>query len=128
MNIVISGSTGLVGSHLLRYLSSKGHTMKSLVRHKPDNPSQIQWNPPQRGPEPPELDGTDAIVHLAGESIASGRWTETRKRTIRDSRVLGTRLLMETLPRMKRPPKVFICASAIGYYGDRREEILKEAI
>src|SRR5258706_14527043 len=126
MNILVSGSTGLVGSHLLRYLSSKGHQVKALVRHAPTNPSQIQWNPRQRGPAPEALEDLGAVIHLAGESIASGRWTEARKRAIRDSRVLGTRLLLDAVTRLKRPPKVLISASAIGYYGDRGEEILKE--
>ncbi len=126
MNILVSGSTGLVGSALLRYLSSKDHTVKALVRHASSNPSEITWNPPARGPEAEALEGIDAVVHLAGESIASGRWTDAKKRAIRDSRTIGTRLLADTLTRMKNPPKVFICASAIGYYGDRGEEILKE--
>ncbi len=126
MNILVSGSTGLVGSHLLRYLGSKGHQIKALVRHAPTHPSQIQWNPPQRGPAPEFLEGIDAVIHLAGESIASGRWTDSRKREIRDSRVQGTRLLMDAITRLKTPPKVFISASAIGYYGNRGEELLKE--
>jgi uncharacterized protein (TIGR01777 family) len=126
MNILISGSTGLVGSSLLRPLGSKGHTIKTLVRHSPTHPSQIRWNPPVSGPLPEALDGVDAVIHLAGESIASGRWTETKKRAIRDSRVMGTRILCEVLSRMKRPPKVLLSASAIGYYGDRGQEIMKE--
>src|SRR2546423_1455691 len=105
MKILLSGSTGLVGSSLSVYLSSKGHAVKALVRHAPANPSQISWNPPQQGPSESDLSGIDAVVHLAGESIASGRWTESKKRAIRDSRVLGTTLLSETLARMKNPPK-----------------------
>ncbi len=126
MNIMISGSRGLVGSSLLPYLGSKGHSMATLVRHKPTNPSQIFWDPPTSGPLPESLEGKDAVVHLAGESIASGRWTDAKKREIRDSRVIGTRLLSEALARMKRPPHVMVCASAIGYYGDRGSDVVKE--
>ncbi len=126
MNILISGSRGLVGSSASTSLKSKGHAVKTLVRHRPTELSEILWSPTESGPEPEALEGVDAVVHLAGESIASGRWTETKKRAIRDSRVLGTRLLSETLTHMKRPPMVLLCASAIGYYGNRGEEILKE--
>ncbi len=126
MKILISGSTGLVGSSLLVYLGSKGHTLKALVRHAPANPSQIRWRPLEKGPEPDDLEGLDAVVHLAGESVASGRWTKAKKEAIHDSRVQGTSLLCDSLVRMKQPPKVLICASAIGYYGDRGDEVLKE--
>src|SRR5258708_7856782 len=126
MHILVSGSHGLVGSSLLPYLGSKGHVMTTLVRQKPNNPSQVFWDPLQSGPLPEALEGTDAVVHLAGESIASGRWTETKKRDIRDSRVIGTRLLSESLARMKRPPEVLVCASAIGFYGNRGSDVLKE--
>jgi uncharacterized protein (TIGR01777 family) len=126
MNILVSGSGGLVGSSLLPYLGSKGHSMKTLVRQKPTHPSQISWDPPRSGPLPESLEGTDAVVHLAGESIASGRWTETKKRTIRESRVIGTRLLAEAVACLQRPPQVFLCASAIGFYGDRGSDLLKE--
>jgi uncharacterized protein (TIGR01777 family) len=126
MNILISGSRGLVGSSLLPYLGSKAHAITTLVRQKPTNPSQIFWDPPTSGPLPESLEGTDAVVHLAGESIASGRWTEAKKRAIRDSRVIGTRLVAESIAHMKRTPQVFICASAIGYYGDRGSDLVKE--
>jgi len=126
MNILISGSTGLIGSSLLVYLSSKGHQVRALVRHSPTHLSQVQWMPPEQGPQENALEGLDAVVHLAGESIASGRWTDAKKMAIRDSRTVGTRLVSDSLARMKKPPKVFVCASAIGYYGDRGVEILKE--
>jgi hypothetical protein len=75
---------------------------------------------------PAELEGFDGVVHLAGESIAAGRWTEKKKRRIRDSRVRGTRLLAESLAGLQNPPRVFVGASAMGYYGDRGEEVLRE--
>jgi uncharacterized protein (TIGR01777 family) len=126
MKILISGSTGLVGSSLLFYLGSKGHQIKTLVRGEPTHPSQIRWNPTQIGPASAALEGIDAVVHLAGESIASGRWTKSRKSAIRDSRVLGTQRLTESLLRMQVAPKVYLCASAIGYYGDRGAQALNE--
>jgi uncharacterized protein len=126
MKILVSGSTGLIGSSLQVYLGAKGHVLKALVRHAPANPSEIRWNPAGQGPTTENLEGVDAVVHLAGDSIAEGRWTEAKKKAIFDSRAIGTRVLAESLARMKTPPKVLICASAIGYYGDRRDEILEE--
>ncbi len=79
MKILISGASGLVGSSLIPYLTAKGHNIHTLVRSKPTTPSQIQWDPLRQGPTPEALNGFDAVVHLAGESIAAGRWTEARK-------------------------------------------------
>ena len=127
VRVLISGSSGLVGSSLLLYLGSKGHEVKTLVRQRSSHPSQIFWNPPESGPAIEALEGVQAVIHLAGEGIASGRWTDFKKHAIRDSRAVGTRLLCDALSRMKRPPKVLASASAIGYYGDRGAEILHEA-
>jgi hypothetical protein len=126
MNILVTGSSGLVGSALVFQLSSKGHSVKTLVRRAPKHPSEIRWNPPQSGPTPEQLQGIDAVIHLAGESIADGRWTEAKKTAIKDSRMLGTKILSDAVSRMPAPPKVMISASAIGYYGDRGTETLKE--
>lgn len=128
MKLLISGSTGLVGSALMAYLASKGHHPVGLSRQTATrSPSLVHWNPPQSGPEVAALDGVEAVVHLAGENISSGRWTEARKVRIRDSRVAGTRLLVDSLVRMKTLPKTFISASAIGFYGDRGEDVMTEA-
>jgi len=116
----------MVGSALVFQLSSKGHSIKTLVRHDPRYPSEIRWNPPQSGPTPEQLQGIDAVIHLAGESIASGRWTRAKKQAIMESRMLGTKILSDAISRMPAPPKVMISASAIGYYGDRGAEVLKE--
>jgi len=116
----------MVGSALVFQLSSKGHSIKTLVRRDPRHPSEIRWNPPQSGPTPEQLQGIDAVIHLAGESIASGRWTPAKKKAILESRMLGTKILSDAISRMPVPPKVMISASAIGYYGDRGTEVLKE--
>src|SRR4029079_13805048 len=88
--------------------------------------TEIEWHPNQEKIDTASLEGIDAAVHLAGESIASGRWTDEKKRAIRDSRVKGTSLLSDALARLSRPPSVFLSASAIGYYGDRGDELLTE--
>jgi uncharacterized protein len=125
MKILVSGSTGLIGSSLVPFLASLGHVMSALVR-KPGRHG-VRWDPQAGTIDVSHLAaGFDAVIHLAGESIASGRWTPERKREIRDSRVKGTRLLAETLAQLSEPPKTLICASAIGYYGNRGEEVLQE--
>jgi uncharacterized protein (TIGR01777 family) len=100
--------------------------VKTLVRREPNHPSEIRWNPPQSGPTPEQLQGIDAVINLAGESIASGRWNAAKKKAIMESRMLGTKILSDAVSRMPVPPKVMISASAIGYYGDRGMEVLKE--
>ena len=124
MKILISGRSGLVGSALASFLTSGGHEVVALSR-SPSKPGQIHWDPEHGVLDAAELEGFDAVVHLAGESVAR-RWTAAQKRCIRDSRVKGTRLLSETLARLDRPPRTLVCASAIGYYGDRGSEILTE--
>ena len=127
MKILITGSTGLIGSALVPALTSKGHEVIRLVRSTPKSGAAgVRWNPEQNYIDIAGLEGLDAVVHLAGENIAEGRWTEERKRRIRDSRVNGTRLLSEALAGLTAPPKTVLAASATGYYGDRGEEILRE--
>jgi len=127
MRLAITGSTGLVGSEVVASLSAAGHEVVRLVR-RPPAPGEraVRWDPEKRKVDAAGLEGLDAVVHLAGENIASGRWNAARKAAIRDSRVNGTRLLCETLAGLARPPKTLVCASAIGYYGDRGEETLAE--
>jgi len=126
MKVLISGSHGLVGKALISSLSSDGHEIVRLVRGTPSGPAEVEWHPNEAHIDVANLEGFDAVVHLAGESIASGRWTDEKKRAIRDSRVKGTALLSEALARLSRPPAVFLSASAIGYYGDRGDEVLTE--
>jgi hypothetical protein len=127
MRILISGATGLVGSALIPFLTTGGHRVARLVRRPEEvNDTAILWSPQTGIADLRALEGLDAVVHLAGESIASGRWTPKKKAAIRDSRVQGTRVLCEGLTTLQQPPKVLVCASAIGYYGDRGDEWLQE--
>src|SRR6185295_5857820 len=125
MKILVSGSHGLVGKALINALTSDGHEIVRLVRNKP-NTAEIEWHPNQDKLDAASLEGLDAVVQLAGESIASGRWSDEKKRAIRDSRVKGTALLSDALAQLSRPPAVFVSASAIGYYGNRGNELLTE--
>ncbi|MGD0697382.1 MAG: TIGR01777 family oxidoreductase [Terriglobia bacterium] len=127
MHILVTGSSGLVGSALIPALAGEGHRVTRLVRSTPRAAGDsIPWDPAAGILDAPSLEGFDAVVHLAGESIAGGRWTVERKARIRDSRVNSTRLLSERLAQLTRPPKVLISASAVGYYGDRGDETLTE--
>lgn len=126
MNILITGSTGFIGSALVSSLTTGGHRVTRLVRSKPRiGEGEVFWNPEVGSIEAPGLEGLDAVVHLAGERI-TGRWTAEKKARILDSRIKGTRLLSESLARLAQPPEVLVCASAIGYYGDRGDEQLSE--
>jgi len=124
MKIIVTGSTGLVGTALLERLGP-AHAVTRLVRG-PAGPDGIPWDPAGGTVDPRALSGADAVVHLAGEGIANRRWSATVKQRIRDSRVAGTRVLAGALAAADRPPSVLVCASAIGYYGDRGEELLHE--
>jgi len=125
MKIAIAGSSGLVGSELIPALEDDGAEVTRLVRDSP-RAGEIEWHPNQDQIEPTKLAGFDAIINLAGESIAEGRWTEEKKKRIHDSRVHGTHLLSETMGLLAQGPRVFLCASATGIYGDRGDEMLDE--
>lgn len=128
MNIVVTGSSGLIGSALVKFLTSSGHEVTHLVRSKTKQlPRETLWNPAIGAIDLAGLEGMNAVVHLAGENIAAGRWTKRRKARILDSRIQGTRLLSESLASLAQPPTVLASASAVGYYGDRGEELLDEA-
>lgn len=129
MKILVSGSTGLVGTALVPVLTTTGHDVVRLVRSKSRSASKelIGWDPAADSLEAAGLEGLDAIVHLAGEPIASGRWNAAKKARIRDSRVRGTRLLCDAVSHLSHPPTTLLCASAIGFYGDRNDELLTES-
>jgi uncharacterized protein len=124
MNVLISGATGMIGSALTRELERGGHRISRLTR-SPKGENDIRWDP-DAGTIDGSLEGHDAVVHLAGESIAEGRWTPSKKERIMQSRKKGTRLLAETIAALPTPPKVMVSASAVGYYGDRGDEVLRE--
>lgn len=127
-NVVITGSSGLIGSSLVPFLKTGGHQVKRLVRHFTHFDSDsIFWDPQKKdGGLFHSLNGTQVVINLSGENLSEGRWTEERKRRIRESRLLTTQKLCENLLQLEQPPELLINASAIGYYGDRGELILDE--
>ena len=127
MKILITGASGLIGRTLRTSLEGKGHELLLASRSEPKGLNQIKWTIEEGFAEPERLEGVDAVIHLAGESISALRWTEEKKKAIRDSRVLGTRSVVEAMARMERKPKVFIAGSATGIYGDRGDEEMTES-
>ncbi len=126
MNTLISGASGLIGAALKTALSARGDRVLSLTRRNAQSDSEITWDPAANALDSSRLTDIDAVIHLAGENIAARRWTAAQKARIRDSRIQGTALLAQTLASVSSPPKVFISASAIGYYGNREDELLTE--
>ncbi|OQX14691.1 MAG: TIGR01777 family protein [Desulfobacteraceae bacterium IS3] len=127
LNILISGASGVVGSALIPFLTTGGHKITALVRRPPDTgKSEVFWNPDSGCLNPDDLTGIDTIIHLAGENIGQGRWTPQKKRRIIKSRTKGTALIAETAARLNPKPRVLVCASAIGYYGNRNQWELTE--
>jgi uncharacterized protein (TIGR01777 family) len=132
MTIAVTGSRGLIGSDLVPFLTSRGHTVVRLVSRAvnappPDGTRWVAWNPTAK-PDPAVLDGCDAVIHLAGDNVGKGRWSDAKKRAILDSRTVPTRHLAEAIASLPagRRPRVFVSASAIGFYGDRGDEVLTE--
>jgi uncharacterized protein (TIGR01777 family) len=126
MRVLISGSSGLIGSALHHHLTTDGHDVVRLVRSEPA-PGEVQWSPEAGELDPSVFDGVDAVVNLSGAGVGDKRWTPARKAEIMESRVDSTRLLAETMAGLAHPPAVFLSSSAIGYYGDRGDEVLTEA-
>jgi hypothetical protein len=127
MKILITGASGLVGTALQKSFAEKGHKMLLASRSEPKDAHDIQWTVEDGFAEPERLEGLDAVVHLAGESISGLRWTDEKKKAIRDSRVLGTRNVVEALSKLKKKPKVLIASSALGYYGERGDAEMTES-
>jgi hypothetical protein len=122
--VLVSGASGPIGAALLPALGASGYSVTCLVRRAPTGDGQIQWEP-TKPLAPQTVSGFDAVIHLAGEGIV-GRWTAAKKARIRDSRVQGTLHVAQALAHAEQKPRVFICASAIGYYGNRGDEPLRE--
>lgn len=128
MKILISGATGLVGTALAPALAAKGHEVFKLVRKAPTSAGEIRWDPESAvsDSELSRFTGFDAVIHLAGDNVASENWNDEKKRRIRESRTIGTKNLVDALRKCGNPPKVFVSASAVGFYGNRGDEILTE--
>ncbi|MGH8933771.1 MAG: TIGR01777 family oxidoreductase, partial [Egibacteraceae bacterium] len=125
MRVAVTGASGLIGSEIVAVLRSGGHQAVRLVRRAPSAADEARWDPDAGTVD--DLTGVDAVVHLAGEPVGGGRWTEDRKRRIRDSRVDGTRTLATALAGLEDGPRALICASGVHYYGsDRGDELLTE--
>jgi uncharacterized protein (TIGR01777 family) len=124
--IAITGASGFVGSALSRFLRAQGARVRPLVRPGQQAEDGISWDPAGGSIDGEALEGLDALIHLAGESLVEGRWTEEKKARIRDSRVRGTELLASAIARLERKPKVWVSGSAIGYYGDRGADEVDE--
>src|ERR1700691_5022645 len=134
MRILISGSTGFLGTALIETLESEGHAIAQLVRPGTVRKSavgvrgqSVEWDPVAGKFDAQGAEGSDALIHLAGASIADGRWNASRKKLLRTSRIDATRQLVGALAKLQRPPRVIVAASAIGYYGNRGDETLTEA-
>ena len=129
MNITISGASGLIGRRLMKNLGAAGHTLTVLSRHAgtnvPPGVAVVAWDP-MKGPPPEDgVRNAGTVIHLAGEPVAQ-RWNADVKRRIRESRVLGTRNLVQALSKLRNTPQTLVCASAVGYYGSRGDEVLRE--
>jgi uncharacterized protein (TIGR01777 family) len=126
--IVVTGASGLVGKRLGAELQRDGvQVIRAVRRPIGPQPNELSWNPDFNQIESAKLEGADAVVHLAGENISEHRWTDAFKQRIRESRLRGTRLISETIAKLASKPRTLVCASAIGYYGNRGDETLTES-
>ena len=133
MRILVSGSTGFLGTSLIETLGREGHALVRLARPETGQPDTtgaqaqtVRWDPVGDQFDAAAAEGADALVHLAGASIAGGRWNASRKNLLRTSRIDATRHLIGALSKLQRPPRIVVASSAIGYYGDRADETLEE--
>jgi len=128
MKVLITGASGLIGTALRKSFEEKGYELLLASRKEPKREDEVQWSPDTGFDDVDllRLEGLDAVVHLAGENIAGLRWTDEKKKAIRDSRVHGTRTMIEAFARLEKKPEVFVSASAIGFYGDRGDDEMTE--
>ncbi len=127
MKVLITGASGLIGMALQEVFKEKGYEMLLASRKEPKDATHIQWDMETGFADAEKLEGIDAVVHLAGENVSGLRWTEDKKKAIRDSRVLGTRNIVDAISKLKKKPSVFISSSAIGFYGERGDEEVTES-
>jgi len=127
MKVLITGASGLIGTALQKSFTEKGYEMLLASRKEAKDSRHIQWDAEKGFSEPEKLEGIDAVVHLAGESVFGLSWSAAKKKAIRDSRVHGTRSVVAAISKLKDRPKVLVAASAIGFYGDRGDEEMTES-
>ncbi|MGW2561882.1 TIGR01777 family oxidoreductase [Streptomyces sp. NPDC001514] len=127
MRIAVTGSTGLIGTALVRSLRADGHEVVRLVRRAARAAGEVEWDPLRQYVDAAGLTGCEAVVHLAGAGVGERRWTEAYKKEIRDSRVLGTAAIAEAVASLEVPPRVLVCGTAVGYYGDTGERSVDES-
>lgn len=127
MKVLITGASGLIGKALQRSFEEKGWEMLLASRNEPKDDKHIKWTVEDGFSQPERLEGIDGVVHLAGESVNGLRWTDEKKKAIRDSRVIGTRNVVDAISKLNDKPKVFVASSAIGFYGERGDEELTES-
>ncbi|WNO75004.1 TIGR01777 family oxidoreductase [Streptomyces sp. AM8-1-1] len=126
MRIAVTGSTGLIGTALVRSLRSDGHEVVRLVRRPARSGDEVEWDPHRQYVDAAGLVGCEAVVHLAGAGVGARRWTDAYRKEIRDSRVLGTAAVAEALASLDTPPRVLVCGSAVGFYGDTGDRAVDE--
>ena len=127
MEVLITGASGLLGQALQKSFDDKGYEMLLASRKEPEDDRHIQWSIDGGFTDPEKLEGVDIVVHLAGENVSGLRWTDEKKKAIHDSRVLGTRNVVDAISKLKKKPKTFIASSAIGFYGERGDEEVVES-
>ncbi|MFM9905509.1 MAG: TIGR01777 family oxidoreductase [Pyrinomonadaceae bacterium] len=127
MKVLITGASGLVGTELQKSFAEKGYDLLLASRKEPTDEQHIQWSIEDGFTEAGKLEGVDVVIHLAGENVSGLRWTDEKKKAIHDSRVLGTRNVVDAISKLKNKPKVFIASSAIGFYGERGDEEVTES-
>ncbi|HKS65835.1 MAG TPA: NAD-dependent epimerase/dehydratase family protein, partial [Candidatus Acidoferrales bacterium] len=130
MRILITGASGLVGTAVTSALRADDDDVVRFVRpggNAPFSPGDARWDPASGAVNREAMEGAEAIIHLAGAGIADSRWTEARKKILRRSRIESTRILVQAISKLRRKPRVLLAASAVGYYGDRRDEVLAES-
>ncbi len=126
MDVLVTGSHGFIGGGLIPHLRAHGHRVLRLVRGDPEGVDDVRWDPDAATIDAARLEGIEAVVHLAGAGIGDKKWSPERKQLILESRTRGTGLLTRTLAELRDPPSVLVSGSAIGYYGNRGDEVLTE--